>query len=122
MGEKLVAFIQTNINRYSLHCPICGRDILDDFLRDNEPCVHVVYLYFEAVQHFAFLNEHYQLIFDAFNACLWFQIPVERLIKLQKRLPASILHLTLETNPSTVGALSGVMRIGFDFDVVKNDS
>ena len=45
---------------------------------------------------------------------------IERLNRIQKEVPTSILHLTLDTDRRTQGALSGVMRIGFDFDIVDN--
>ena len=112
------AVVQTTFNRYALYCPICGRDTLYSYLRDDEPCVHVVYLYFDDVQNFAHICERYAAVFDAHNANTWSDIPIEGLKRIQKGLPVSILHLTLDTDRRTQGALSGVTRIGFDFDMV----
>lgn len=119
-GEGMNTVIQTTINRYALHCPICGRDILYAYLRDEEPCVHVVYLYFDDVQNFAHINERHADIFDDYAANVWFNLAIEQLSHIQNVLPASILHLTLDTDRRTQGALTGVMRIGFDFDIVDN--
>ena len=55
------AVVQTTFNRYALYCPICGRDILYAYLRDDEPCVHVVYLYFDDVQNFAHIVNAMQM-------------------------------------------------------------
>ena len=112
------AVVQTTFNRYELYCPVCGRDILYAYLRDDEPCVHVVYLYFDDVQNFAHICERYAEIFDAHDANVWVDVPTDRLQHIQKEIPTSVLHLTLDTDRRTQGALSGVMRIGFDFDIV----
>ena len=114
------AVVQTTFNRYALYCPICGEDVLSSYLRDDEPCVHVVYLYFDDVQNFAHISERYADVFDAHDANVWSDVPIERLNRIQKEVPTSILHLTLDTDRRTQGALSGVMRIGFDFDIVDN--
>ena len=40
-------------------------------------------------------------------------------IQMEITTSAHILHLVLDTDRRTIGALSGVMRIGFDFDIVE---
>ena len=113
------AVVQTTINRYTLHCPICGRDVLDAYLRDEEPCVHVVYLYFDDIQNFAHISERHADVFDAYDANVWSDVSIERVKQIQMEITTSVLHLTLDTDRRTQGALSGVMRIGFDFDIVE---
>ena len=112
------AVVQTTINRYTLYCPICGKDALYAYLRDDEPCVHVVYLYFDDIQNLAHINERYADVFDAYDANVWSDVSTESLKRIQKEISTSVLHLTLDTDRRTQGALSGVMRIGFDFDIV----
>ena len=111
--------VQTTVNRYSLYCPICGMDVLAHYLRDDEPCVHVVYMYFDEVHNFAYLSEYYADLFDEQEAFVWSTVSPERLSGIQQLLPRSILHLALDTDQRTRGALNGVMRIGFDFDRVE---
>lgn len=114
------SIVKTSINRYSLFCPVCGRDVLKQYLQDDEPCVHTVYVYFDDVQNFAHISErreHVQ-VFDAHGVYIWDDVPIESFQSIQHQLSQSILHLVLDTSRQTIGALSGVMRIGFDFDVV----
>ena len=110
--------VQAAVNRYSLYCPVCGCDVLGHYLRDDEPCIHVVYMYFDEVREFAYISEHHADVFDAQNVSVWSKVPRERLFIVQQQLPSSILHLVLETDRRTIGALNGVVRIGFDFDLV----
>ena len=70
------------------------------------------------VQNFAYICERYVEIFEAHDANVWVDVPTDRLQHIQKEIPTSVLHLTLDTDRRTQGALSGVMRIGFDFDIV----
>ena len=88
------------------------------YLRDDEPCIHVVYMYFDEVQNLAYISEHHADLFDEQNASIWSDVPLSRLNQIQQDLPPSILHLVLDTDRRTMGALTGVMRIGFDFDQV----
>ena len=112
------AIVQTTVNRYSLYCPICGSDVLSHYLRDDEPCIHVVYLYFDEVQNFAYISEHHADTFDEQEVNIWSEVSPKRLIDMQDWLPSSVLHLVLDTDHRTIGALTGVMRLGFDFDLV----
>ena len=57
-------------------------------------------------------------MFDDYAANVWSDVSIEQMKQIQKGLPVSILHLTLDTDRRTQGALNGVMRIGFDFDIV----
>ena len=112
------AIVQTTVNRYSLYCPVCGSDVLSHYLRDDEPCIHVVYLYFDEVQNFAYISEHHADTFDEQGADIWSEVSPKRLTDMQDCLPSSVLHLVLDTDHRTIGALTGVMRIGFDFNLV----
>ena len=110
------AIVLTTINRYSLFCPICGTDVLTHYLRDDQPCIHVVYIYFDEVQNLAHISESHADVFDKQNAYVWSEVPLNLLNTIQQHLPRSVLHLVLDTDRRTIGALTGVMRIGFDFD------
>ena len=112
------AIVQTTVNRYSLYCPVCGSDVLSLYLRDDDPCIHVVYLYFDEVQNFAYISEYHADTLSEHGVDVWSEASSKRLIDIQDCLPSSVLHLVLDTNHRTIGALTGVMRIGFDFDLV----
>ena len=73
--ENMDAVVQTTFNRYALYCPICGR-MSCSYLRDDEPCVHVVYLYFDDVQNFAHIvNAMLMSLMRISNT--WSDIPTE---------------------------------------------
>ena len=88
------------------------------YLRDDDPCIHVVYIYFDEVQNLAYISEHHAAPFDEQNAYTWSDVSLNRFNQIQQDLPSSVLHLVLDTDRRTIGALTGVMRIGFDFDQV----
>ena len=114
------SIIQSSINRYSFYCPICGQNVLRQYLQDDEPCMHTVYIYFDDVHNFAHISEYREHIqaFDVHGVYVWSDASIEILRSIQQQLPQSIVHMVLDTDRQTKGALSGVMRIGFDFDVV----
>ena len=110
------AFVQTIINRYSLFCPICGTDVLAHYLRDEDPCIHVLYIYFDEIQSFVYISDLYIGVFDERGAYIRSVTTINRFNTIQQNLPQSVLHLMLDTESHTIGALTGVMRIGFDFN------
>ena len=61
------AVVQTTINRYSLFCPFVA-DVLAHYLRDDDPCIHVVYMYFDEVQSLCHISEHHVDLFDEQDA------------------------------------------------------
>lgn len=119
---KHTHLIKSNCNRDHLYCPVCGCDVLERYLYDQSPCAHVVYVYFDAIQTFAYIHPRY----DSFSRLLEEELDIrtmrpkhqnERLVRFQRRIKSkSILHLSIETHPKTIGALSGTLRMGFDFD------
>lgn len=115
------AILQSNLNRYDLHCPVCGDNTLHRYLQDESVCIHVVYIVFgnqEGFDHFNHLNPKYEVMFDALDIYDDTLSPV-KLNDACAKMPTSILHLTIETDARTIGPMTEMVCFGFDFDVAQ---
>ena len=115
------AVLQSNLNRYDLHCPICGDNTLQRYLHDESVCIHVVYIVFgkiEEVDCLSYLNSRYESVFEDLEI-YEDMLTLSRLTLVYAQMPKSILHLTIETDTRTIGPMTESVRLGFDFDVVQ---
>jgi hypothetical protein len=115
------AILQSNLNRYDLHCPICGDNTLQRYLQDESVCIHVVYIVFGQIgeiDHLNYLNVQYEGLFEDLEI-YEDALTLDKLTLVCAQMPKSILHLTIETDTRTIGPMTESVRLGFDFDVVQ---